>query len=275
MAFHAHLRRLEAEALRDALLQVSGELRGERFGPPVDPQTPRRSLYLPVRRNSLDPLLRAFDFPEPFSCTGRRDVTNVPAQSLTMLNDPAIKGLASQWASRTMARTDLRDDAARVDDMFAAALGRTPTPAEAKQLVNHVDATRKQIELINRQRLTWEATLQSNHILIQGKIQPQRSQLRADRDRRLQNPTDPVPIPPRCLGPLPRELTIYTGTAHLTLLGDAHIDAEGWLVLNGKDSFALSSPLSFSVREKSLEAVVQLRRSTNRGWHRKLADGPG
>lgn len=127
---HAILRRLEAEAIRDSLLAVSGDLSREQFGPPVNGDSNRRSVYVHVRRNALDPFLRAFDFPEPFSATGRRDVTNVPAQSLTMMNDPRIAALADHWAARVLADTSASSDEARVQRMVFAAFGRQATAAE-------------------------------------------------------------------------------------------------------------------------------------------------
>lgn len=96
---HAFLRRLDAEAIRDSLLAVSGEMNADLFGAPVDGNSPRRSIYVKVRRTGLDPFLRAFDFPEPFSAVGRRDATNVPAQSLTMMNDQRVAALAADWRS--------------------------------------------------------------------------------------------------------------------------------------------------------------------------------
>ena len=98
---HANVRRLEAEAIRDSMLAVSGLLQRRQFGPSVDGNAPRRSVYVQVIRNSLNPFLRAFDFPEPFSSKGRRDVTNVPAQSLMMMNDRQVTRFANAWVDRT------------------------------------------------------------------------------------------------------------------------------------------------------------------------------
>ena len=103
------VRRLEAEAIRDAMLAVSGRLVEQPFGPGVPtylspymegrgrPSTSgpldgggRRSVYQAVRRNFLSPMLQAFDLPTPASTMGRRHVTNVPAQALTLLNDPFV-----------------------------------------------------------------------------------------------------------------------------------------------------------------------------------------
>ncbi len=65
----------------------------------------RRSIYLSVRRNFLNPMLLAFDTPVPFSTMGRRNVSNVPAQALTLLNDPLVKTQSQFWAERQAARS--------------------------------------------------------------------------------------------------------------------------------------------------------------------------
>jgi hypothetical protein len=74
--------------------------------------------------------LRAFDFPEPFSATGQRDITNVPAQSLTMMNDERVAALASAWATRVLADQKLATDEERIRNMFLAALGRPAQDSE-------------------------------------------------------------------------------------------------------------------------------------------------
>ncbi len=81
------MHRLEAESIRDALLAVTGKLDPAQFGAPVGiGDRARRSIYLTVRRNNLSPFLETFDAPRPFTTLGKRDATNVPAQSLTLLN---------------------------------------------------------------------------------------------------------------------------------------------------------------------------------------------
>ena len=103
------IRRLEAEPIRDAILAVSGRLDDRLGGPsvpvhltafmegrgrpgssgPLDGDG-RRSLYLAIRRNFLTPMMLAFDAPIPFTAMGRRNVSNVPAQALILLNDPFV-----------------------------------------------------------------------------------------------------------------------------------------------------------------------------------------
>ena len=72
----------------------------------------RRSIYLNVRRNFLNPMLLAFDAPVPFSTMGRRNVSNVPAQALCLLNDPLVIGQSRHWAKRVLARARAVDQAA-------------------------------------------------------------------------------------------------------------------------------------------------------------------
>jgi hypothetical protein len=150
MLWHrANVRRLEGEAIRDCLLQVSGRLDETMFGPAVpahlsafseskfSPKTSgptdgdgRRSIYQEVRRNHLPQMLLAFDTPTPFTTVGRRNVSNVPAQALTMLNDPLVANLANRWAKQVLTDFADRPQRERIERMFETALCRLPTEAE-------------------------------------------------------------------------------------------------------------------------------------------------
>jgi hypothetical protein len=142
------VRRLQAEQIRDALLAVSGRLDPKLFGPSVPTHlTPfmegrgrpgnsgpldgdgRRSIYLGVRRNFLNPLFLAFDYPIPFNTIGRRTVSNVPAQALALLNDPLVVEQSRLWAVRLLADPAL-DGAGRVERMHVDLFGRPPTDDE-------------------------------------------------------------------------------------------------------------------------------------------------
>jgi cytochrome c553 len=128
---HAHVRRLEAEAIRDALLSVSGRLDPTLFGPSVAVAVPRRSIYLQQRRNSLPAILTTFDAPRPFTTLGRRDTTTVPAQSLTLLNDPAVIQLARFWGESIRAKHFSLEE--QINAMFEAAFGRAPSREEVQK----------------------------------------------------------------------------------------------------------------------------------------------
>ncbi|MCI0703940.1 MAG: PSD1 and planctomycete cytochrome C domain-containing protein [Planctomycetia bacterium] len=143
-----NVRRLEAEAIRDSILAVSGRLDRKMEGPGVLPYLTdhqvgrgrpstngpldgngRRSIYLQVRRNFLNPMFTAFDYPTPFTTIGRRTVSNVPAQALVMLNNPFVLQQAELWAKRVLAVPN-RTAEDRVREMYVSAFARTPTKEE-------------------------------------------------------------------------------------------------------------------------------------------------
>ena len=138
--------RMDAESIRDHILACSGELKREMYGPsipvnvddqpnsrakpksgPVDGNG-RRSIYLETRRNYLSSFLRVFDMPNATEPTGQRNVTNVPAQSLALLNDRFVHGQATAWAKRIMGRKGTADD--RLKMLHEQAFGRSATAAE-------------------------------------------------------------------------------------------------------------------------------------------------
>ncbi len=143
----ANLRRLQAEAIRDAMLAVSGRLDRTLFGAPVKVHLTefmtgrgrpgsgpldgagRRSLYTEVRRNFLPPMMLAFDSPIPFSSMGRRSVSNVPAQALILMNDPFVHEQAGVWAKR-IAGLELAPEQV-VERMYLEAFARPPSAEEA------------------------------------------------------------------------------------------------------------------------------------------------
>jgi hypothetical protein len=155
LLYRARIRRLEGEAIRDAMLKVSGRLDRRAYGPPVPVYlTPfqdgrgrpasgpldgagRRSVYLSVKRNFLSPLLLAFDTPAPFSTVGRRTVSNVPAQALILMNDPFVHQQAEVWAKRVLAEKGTTAD--RVRGMYESAFARPPTEEELRACLAFLD----------------------------------------------------------------------------------------------------------------------------------------
>jgi hypothetical protein len=149
---HCPPRRLQGEAIRDSLLTLSGRLDTTAFGPPVPihltsfmngrgrPKKSgsldgdgRRSIYISVRRNFLSPFMLAFDTPTPFSSMGRRNVSNVPAQPLILLNDPLVVELADDWskqAAKNTSGTGFDAVSNRIEWMYLSAFGRYPTEQE-------------------------------------------------------------------------------------------------------------------------------------------------
>ncbi|MBU6303324.1 MAG: DUF1549 domain-containing protein [Verrucomicrobia bacterium] len=94
-------RRLEAEAIRDSLLQLGGRLDPKMHGPSeTDVASPRRSVYLRVKRSELVPFLTMFDAPEPTMSIGERGNTTVPTQALALLNSPFVRDMADRFSAR-------------------------------------------------------------------------------------------------------------------------------------------------------------------------------
>jgi hypothetical protein len=154
LLFHrANVNRLEGEAIRDAILAVSGRLDRKQFGASVPVHlTPfmqgrgrpansgpldgdgRRSIYIAVRRNFLPPMMLAFDTPVPFSTVGRRNVSNVPAQALILMNDPFVVEQAKLWAKKVLADRGKTPEQ-RIERMYLEAFARSPAPPELRAAV--------------------------------------------------------------------------------------------------------------------------------------------
>ena len=146
---HHPLQRLDAESIRDSLLAVSGRLDDRLYGSPLNPHRSkedpfkrlfsgpldgkgRRSIYLKMTIMEPPRFLETFNQPKPKIPIGSRDVTNVPAQALALLNDPFVAGQAEFWARRLIASThsSTRD---RLGVMFQQAFGRSPEPQELER----------------------------------------------------------------------------------------------------------------------------------------------
>jgi hypothetical protein len=140
-------RGLDAESLRDAMLAVSGEL--DLYPPEGSPicrtadqgrqgliqtllvtqqPTTYRSVYLPIVRDVLPEALALFDFANPGLVTGDRETTNVPSQSLYLLNNPQVITLADAFARRVYESG--KDNPARITNAYWMAFGRAPTNEE-------------------------------------------------------------------------------------------------------------------------------------------------
>jgi hypothetical protein len=137
-------RRLEAECVRDAMLAVGGKLDlsagGQTYKSELAtdygyPQTDtRRSVYLPAFRNSLPEVFEAFDFADPSTVVGKRNVSTVAPQALFMMNNPFPRQQAEAAAEKLLAETGL-DDAGRLTRACRLTLGREPTEGERRVLM--------------------------------------------------------------------------------------------------------------------------------------------
>jgi hypothetical protein len=148
LLWRQRLRRLESEAVRDAVLATSGKLDRTSGGPPVpiEPKpdgmvvvpakglpTPtaahRRSLYLFARRNYNLTILNVFDQPVMATNCTRRVQSAVPLQSLTLLNDAFMLEMAEHFATRVAAGGDAEPQ--RIETAFRLAFARPPSAKEA------------------------------------------------------------------------------------------------------------------------------------------------
>ena len=126
--------RLEAEIIRDTLLAVSGSLDKTMFGKgSLDQASPRRSVYLTVKRSNLIPLLQLFDAPDSIQGIGNRDVTTVPPQALAMMNSPVVRQLAEKFAKRLPAAASVAE---RIEAAYQIALSRSPSESETVEMTS-------------------------------------------------------------------------------------------------------------------------------------------
>ena len=120
--------RLEAEAIRDSMLAVSGRLDLTQFGPgTLDQNMTRRSVYFFIKRSQLIPMMMLFDWPEHLVSIGQRPVTTIAPQALMFMNSPQGRDYATAFAKR------LPQDAPEqtVREAWRLAFGRIPTDAES------------------------------------------------------------------------------------------------------------------------------------------------
>jgi hypothetical protein len=140
-------RRLEAEAIRDAMLQVSGSLNRRMGGPGYDvwkysgyvivfepkaklgPDEFRRMVYQFKPRTQQDPTFGAFDCPDATQAMPRRNVSNTALQALNLLNGPLVEDQSERFAAR-LSREVGADVTAQVRRAFLLAFGRLPSDRE-------------------------------------------------------------------------------------------------------------------------------------------------
>ncbi len=122
LLWHAQRRRLEGEAIRDAMLQLAGELEPRMFGPSARPELPdgvagkaawetdedpasrnRRSVYVFAKRNLRYPLLEIFDWPDLHNSCPQRSTTTTAPQALALLNGEYSLERARRFSGRLLA----------------------------------------------------------------------------------------------------------------------------------------------------------------------------
>ena len=152
LLWRANRRRLPAEAIRDSMLAISGQLDLSPGGSPVPglgtlvsnnqsdakkyegKETLQRSVYLPIIRNELPASLTVFDFADPDLVVGKRPVTNVPAQALLLMNSPFVMNCAEQTAKQLLAAEALTSKQLIVRT-YQVTLSREPTTSEVERAI--------------------------------------------------------------------------------------------------------------------------------------------
>lgn len=159
LMWHYNRRRIEAEAIRDSMLYVSGFLNPEMGGPGVMPPVPpgtlsdlsatavaggwkadtdaakqnRRSVYIFVRRNLLYPMMHEFDTANTFEVWHQRKNTVTPSQSLDLMNNETILNWAQALAGRVLSDGRVASESLeQVDRAFRLVYGRRPAAEEQK-----------------------------------------------------------------------------------------------------------------------------------------------
>jgi hypothetical protein len=124
-------RRLEAEAVRDSLLAVSGKLDTQTGGPAVrDFNAPRRTLYLMTIRSDRSGFGPLFDSADPTASVDRRTVSTVAPQALFLLNNPFVLEQTRALAQRILGAD--KDDRARIRHVYLLLYGRDPLAEEER-----------------------------------------------------------------------------------------------------------------------------------------------
>ncbi len=145
-------RRIEAEVLRDTLLQTSGMLRDEkpqgiqvagsggkgntaRTRSLLSLESPYRTIYLPVLRDLLPQMHETWDFPNPSQIKGQREVTTVPSQSLFLLNDEFVMRRAEEIAESGTSDANSTAAAQRLHRMLLSREATKDELADAKEFL--------------------------------------------------------------------------------------------------------------------------------------------
>ncbi len=143
---HAFERRMDAETVRDCLLQISGQLDLKVVAGPTIGRVSQydneyhhadhpmfcRSVFVPTFRNSVLDAFEIFDAANPNSVVGRRNESTRPAQALYLMNSPFVAAQASYAARRVLKEEEFQQAGVdfRVDYVFRRCVGRLPVPEE-------------------------------------------------------------------------------------------------------------------------------------------------
>ncbi len=182
LLWHVSRRRLEAEAIRDSLLAVGGDLdetiggsllstknhayvNNTSAGGELRYAVNRRSIYLPLIRSGLYDVFQAFDFADPSTSNGKRVPTTVAPQALFMMNDPLVLRSSNAMAGRLLALDGL-DDRGRIQSAYLTTYGRPPTESEVDRASSYLHRFKEilesdGVEADDRPRRAWQTLCQA------------------------------------------------------------------------------------------------------------------
>jgi cytochrome c553 len=180
-----NVKRLEGEAIRDALLAISGRLDEQMYGRSIPVHlTPfmegrgrpaesgpldgagRRSIYIAVRRNFPDPLFQAFDMPNPHTTVGRRNVSNVPAQALAMMNNPFVIQQAQWWGRRLAEARPSADRRELIREAYLVCVAREPNEIELHAATTFLESQAAELQMEIEDPRVWGDLC---HVLLNSK----------------------------------------------------------------------------------------------------------
>ena len=157
LLWHFPMLRLDAEQIRDSILEVSGLLDKSLHGKTVPLRNRqfvfdhtscdntkydslRRAIYLPVVRNNLYTLFEQFDFPDPTMPTGRRNTTTVAPQSLLMMNSDLVLKASDRLAEKLLSQSS--DVNEQTSLAYRSILGRMPSDTERTAIMQFLVSAR-------------------------------------------------------------------------------------------------------------------------------------
>jgi len=130
-------RRLEVEAIRDAMLVASGRISFSEDG-----MDKTRSMFEKLDRNKIPEMFEVFDYPNPGLVSGNRNASTVPTQALFMMNNDFVLKEATVAADKILALKGLEDEQ-RLDLAYLTCLGREPSEAEKTLALNYLKGNSK------------------------------------------------------------------------------------------------------------------------------------
>lgn len=248
-------RRLDAEAILDTIRFVAANKVGQ------------RAIYKGQKRNGLDPFLSAFNYPIPTTTVGVRNVTNVPAQALMLMNGETTRRAAQEWSKRIRGMAELKTDEDRLNDFFMQAYSRSATPAEIEACLSYLQSQTSddtpELES-KRQELLRLVTLARKGR--EELVAPVRKKLQVEVDgrNRAKEKTAPKHVDLKPIGrwDFEGDARDSIGGMHGEIKGGAKV-LEGALFLRGGGMW--TKPLNRDLKEMTLEVLVQLDEGEQRG----------